>query len=213
MSMQDKKFKLDNKSIREAARIELSNKVIQVCSKHLTSLEWEVLTKVFLDNQSFAEIAEKRQLTSGRIKQIFEKGVRRTMVYLTSIDEKAIGFKEAIKEHDKIVAELESYQKKEEENKKEAKVLEFLSPKVQKLLKIKIADTDLSARVKNICEKGNVWGEGAETIEDLIRVGKKEFLKFRNCGKKSVEEIEFFFNSNELSWDLLNMTHKNTDKA
>ena len=181
--METKSYKQDNKSIKEATRIELSNKVIQVCSKHLTSLEWEVLTKVLLDNQSFAEIAEKRQLTAGRVKQIFEKGVRRTITYLTSMDEKAIEFKEAMKGHNKIVAELENYKNKEEENNKEKKVWASLSQEVKKLLQKKIVDTELPVRMKSVCEY-----EDIRTLADLVKYSPRELLKMRNCGTKSIKE-------------------------
>lgn len=197
--MEPKKYKQDNKGIKEATRIELSNKVVQVCSKHLTSLEWEVLTKVLLDNQSFAEIAEKRQLTSGRVKQIFEKGIRRTISYLTSIDEKAIEFKEAMKEHNKIVLELETYKKKEEENSKEKKVWASLSQDVRNLLQKKIVDTELPVRMKSVCEYENI-----KTLADLVKYSPRELLRMRNCGTKSIRETEEFFSKNNLDWGMLN---------
>lgn len=196
--METKKYKQDNKSIKEATRIELSNKVIQVCSKHLTTLEWEVLTKVLLDDKTFAEIAEKRQLTSGRVKQIFQKGVRRTIGYLTSIDEKAIEYREALKKHEKIVRQLENYQKREEENNKEKKIWRSLSSEVQKLLQTKVGDSELPARMKSVCDYGNI-----KTIADLVKQSPRELLKLRNCGKKSITETEEFFSKNNLQWGML----------
>lgn len=196
--MTEKKYKQDNKALKEATRIELSNKVIQVCSKHLTTLEWEVLTKVLLDNQTFAEIAEKRELTSGRVKQIFEKAVRRTISYLTSIDEKIIEFNKSIKEHKNIVNQLENYKNREEENNKEKRILASLTPEVKKLLQTKISESELPVRMKSVCEYGNI-----KTIADLVKSSPRELLKLRNCGKKSIKETEDFFRRNKLDWGML----------
>lgn len=201
--MEVRKYKQDNKGIKETTRIELSNKMVQTYSKHLTTLEREVLTKVLLDDKTFAEIADDRQLTSGRIKQLFEKAIKRLNHFIGSIDEKLSKYNEVIEKFSKMETLLNEYKKEEKLRSTKKSLIESFPLKIQKILQTKISDTILSARVKNICEKGNVWGKGVKTLEELIRLGPKELLKFRNCGKKSFDEIEDFFKENGLDWKML----------
>lgn len=201
--MAEKKYKQDNKAIKEATRIELSNKLIQVCSKILTNLEQEVLRKVLLDDKTFAEIADERQLTSGRIKQIFQKAIKRLTNFIGTIDEKLSKYNEVVEKYSEMEALLNEYKKEENLRNTKKNIIESFPKKIQKLLQTKISDTILSARVKNICENGNIWGEGVKTIEELIQLGSKNLLKYRNCGKKSIDEIDEFFKKNNLDWKML----------
>ncbi len=201
--MTDKKYKQDNKGIKEATRIDLTNKIVEVCSKLLTNLELEVLIGVLINNKSFAEIADKRQLTSGRIKQVFEKGIKRLNAFLNTVDERIVKYKEVAEKYSEMENRILEYEKEKQENNKQKEVWDTFSPEIQKLLLTKVIDTTLSERVKNICTKGNLFGENIETIADLVKLNPKRLLKFRNCGKKSITEIEDFFNENNLNWGML----------
>lgn len=203
--MGNKKFINDNKTAKEIARKELSSKLVEVGSKLLTKLEQEVLIQVLINEKTFAEIADYRQLTSGRIKQIFQKGIRRLNHFLNSFDEKLTKYNEVIDKYSELVMRVEEYEKEAKERNKKKNILESFSLEIQNLLKTKIADTELLARVKNTCEKGDVFGRNTvETIADLVKLNPKELLKFRNCGKKSITEIEEFFSKNHLHWGMLN---------
>lgn len=195
-----RKYKNDNKTAKETARKELTIKLVEVGSKLLTKLEQEVLTQVLINEKSFAEIGDYRQLTAGRVRQIFEKGIRRINAFLSTIDERMVRYLEISEKYAEMEEKVTKYEEKEIEKTKDAQIMSSLPPTTQKLLKTKIVNTDLSARVKNACEKGNIWGERIETVENLIRTGKKELLKFRNFGNKSIDEIEEFFRKHNLSW-------------
>ncbi|HWY13121.1 MAG TPA: DNA-directed RNA polymerase subunit alpha C-terminal domain-containing protein [Bacteroidia bacterium] len=202
--MSKKKFINDNKTAKEVARKELVNNLVLVVSKTFTKLEQEVLLEVFLNNKSFREIADYKDLTSFRIKQVFEKGVRRLKFFLYNMDEKVIKYNEAIENFSEMEALLKKYKEEEELRVTKKNIIESFSLEIQNLFKTKIADTGLSARVKNTCEKGDVFGRNTvETIADLVKLNPKEMLKFRNCGKKSITEIEDFFSVNNLSWGML----------
>lgn len=56
-----------------------------------------------------------------------------------------------------------------------------------------IEQLDLSIRALNILKSGNV-----QTVEELVKLKKADFLKFRNIGKKSMNEIETALAKNNL---------------
>lgn len=202
--MEGKRYKQDNKTAMEAARKELAEKIVQVGAKTLTNLEQIVLTQVLLEGKSFAEIADQRQLTSGRIKQVFQKGIRRLNHFLSQIDEKLGHYNKVIENHADLEKRVAKYEKEEELRKTKKNIIESFPPEIQKLLQTKIEDADLSARVKNICQKGDVFGRNIiETMADLVKLTPKELLKFRNCGKNSIAEIEEFFSKTGLKWGML----------
>ena len=57
--------------------------------------------------------------------------------------------------------------------------------KVQKLLNMPINEIELSVRSHNCIQSANI-----ETIGDLARLSETEMLKYRNFGKKSLDEIK-----------------------
>ena len=56
---------------------------------------------------------------------------------------------------------------------------------MRQLLKTKLADQDLSVRALNCLKAADV-----DTVGDLVKLHRNELLKFRNFGKKSLEEIK-----------------------
>ena len=63
------------------------------------------------------------------------------------------------------------------------------------LLDKKIDDSSLSIRTKNICK-----ANGLNTLRDICRIAKTDWLKFRNGGIKSMSEIDDFLKENGLTW-------------
>lgn len=57
--------------------------------------------------------------------------------------------------------------------------------RLQKLLNTSINEIELSVRSSNCIQRANI-----KTIGDLVRKGEPEMLKFRNFGKKSLNEIK-----------------------
>ena len=201
--MESKKYKEDNKTIKELTRLELSKKIVQIGIKHLTKLEAEVLSQTLIDNKSFAEIGESRQLTSGRVKRIFQTGILRLNIFLDNIDSRMETYLKIIENYSVMEKQIAEYEKIEDKNEKERNKFESLSPKTQDLLKTKITDTALSARIKNLCRYGDLYGYKIDTVADLTELNPKELRKFRNCGDKSIKEIEDFFSKNDLMWEML----------
>jgi len=66
--------------------------------------------------------------------------------------------------------------------------------KVQKLLNMPINEIELSVRSHNCIQSANI-----QTIGDLARLSETEMLKYRNFGKKSLDEIKGILTSLGLS--------------
>lgn len=62
-------------------------------------------------------------------------------------------------------------------------------------LDIKIEDCNLSVRTTNICK-----ANGIDTLGDLCKLHKTDWLKFRNGGKKSLIELDDLLHDNGLDW-------------
>lgn len=62
-------------------------------------------------------------------------------------------------------------------------------------LDIKIEVCNLSVRTRNICKTN-----GIETLGDLCKLHKTDWLKFRNGGKKSLLEIDNLLHDHNLDW-------------
>ena len=63
-------------------------------------------------------------------------------------------------------------------------------------LDIKIEDCNLSVRTTNICK-----ANGIDTLGDLCKLHKTDWLKFRNGGRKSLTELDDLLHDNGLDWD------------
>ena len=58
-----------------------------------------------------------------------------------------------------------------------------------------LADTELSVRTLNI-----LIAAGIKTVEDLTKLHKTDVLKFRNAGRKTLIELDDFFDKHGLEW-------------
>lgn len=70
-----------------------------------------------------------------------------------------------------------------------------ISTKDDPVLQIKLADCDLSVRTYNICH-----ANGIETLGDLTKIHKTDWLKFHNSGKKSLGELDDLLEAHGLTW-------------
>lgn len=68
---------------------------------------------------------------------------------------------------------------------------------MRQLLKSKLSDLDLSVRALNCLKAANV-----ETLGELVKYNKSELLKFRNFGKKSLNELEDLLDTLDLTFGL-----------
>ena len=78
----------------------------------------------------------------------------------------------------------------------------------RQLLKVRLADMDLSVRALNCLKAAEV-----ETLAELVSYSKNDLLKFRNFGKKSMVELEEFVRAKGLEFGMdLTMYETESDK-
>lgn len=68
---------------------------------------------------------------------------------------------------------------------------------LNEMLDRKLTDYPLSVRTLN-CLKAN----GIETMRDLVRLQKTDWLKFRTSGKRSLTELDEFIKDHDLKWGM-----------
>lgn len=74
---------------------------------------------------------------------------------------------------------------------------EQLSPEMKALLSQKVENLDLSVHTRSLLK-----ANGINTLLDLCRLNKTDWLKFRNCGKKSLMELDDFLTAHNLTWGM-----------
>lgn len=74
---------------------------------------------------------------------------------------------------------------------------EQLSPEMKALLSRNTEELNLSVRTLNLLK-----ANGIDTVHDLCRLKKTDWLKFRNGGKKSLTELDDFLADHGLMWGM-----------
>lgn len=85
-----------------------------------------------------------------------------------------------IKDHIQLFINFEIEPEEEETQEIDEEIL-----RVKKLLRMSVDELELSVRSHNCLKNANI-----KTISDLVRLDETELLKFRNFGRKSLQEIQ-----------------------
>ena len=128
---------------------------------------------------SIPEIAKDVNLTPERTRQIFEKSNRKLMKHTNRIEE--------LEEENKKLTER-AYQQ-------HLHIKDLQSNKGQSLLNRKLTDFEFSERVINIFKATDI-----RTIGDLCGNTRRELMRYRNLGKKSMNEIDMFMDELKLTF-------------
>jgi DNA-directed RNA polymerase alpha subunit len=176
----------DNKTTREECIKILLHSVLKIEVKTIMEIEKTILIEVLDNNKSFAELQSKCSLTRTRQRIILENATNKFAKYLESINEKQQFYEESEKE----LIELRHWKKILEANIEKEKAID---PKLKKLLALTIKEIGFSSRVQQVCYNENIY-----TISDLVKYSKRNLSRIRNCGRKSVKEIEDFLAKNGL---------------
>lgn len=142
----------------------------------------------FLDGNNLTDISNKHNLTRERTRQILEKGIRRLERVETyvSLLEKNRRYSSEKRDLEFRITFLEKLIKKQ-----------LPSTDLTRFLSQKLIDMDLSVRALNCLRNAEVY-----TIGDLVQYNKKDLLRFRNFGKKSLNELEDFLKEHGLHWGM-----------
>lgn len=179
----------NNKTAKEAVKNVLEV-LLEINFGTISSLHKTMLVEVLINNKTFAELTETVKLTTGRQKVVFQNAVNSLINSLKKVNEK-------LNSYDQLKEELLITQEHFKILERKINREESISPKLKKILSIPIGRAGFSMRVQHICSFS-----GIHFISDLVSISKREFLKLRNCGKRSTDEVDEFFKRNELSWNM-----------
>ncbi len=111
----------------------------------------------------------------------------------TITPEEALTFSaKLIKDHLNIFAKVDQELEIVEEEKVDEEVM-----RIRNLLKMRVDELELSVRSSNCLHAANII-----TLEDLVRKSEQEMLKYRNFGRKSLNELNGIFSELGLSFGM-----------
>lgn len=177
--------------MREEAINELLKSFLPLLKGEFQEVRQKLLHEVLIGKKSRKELSESLPHFPA---MLYERNFRSGVARLCKIPAELM---EIAAEHKKVKDELEDLRKKfavvETKRNNRAK----LTPEQQEVLALTLEQAGFSARIRNSFE-----GPGIETIADLVTFSRKDILKFRNTGQKSVDEVETFLKSNGLTWEM-----------
>jgi hypothetical protein len=147
--------------------------------------DWYLLMMCIESKGDFNGIAEKYNLTRERIRQIFEKSIRVLCVRTSSMKK---SYLESCLEIETMKAEVHSLKIQNYELKAQLfelnKDSQLLSENTDSILYKSVFDLDASVRLMNVLRVND-----CKTLGDVVRHERRDFLRFRNFGSKSLSEL------------------------
>lgn len=158
----------------------------------LTENEYKILDDIIFDRKTLEETGKKMGFTGERIRQIFQVACKKIYFGVHKLNKKIDDSINLEKENEKVKLENKMLlsKLKECDGDDEAIYNGSLNSHL-----IKIAKFDLSVRAHHYLSD-----MGIETLGQLTEMTREDIFKFRNIGKKTVEEIGQLLSQNGLSW-------------
>ena len=153
--------------------------ILPFYKKMYKGMEYGIISSILLDKKSYQEVAEIYGLTPERINQIFNRALRRTRRYVSSfkhLEELTHDISEASVQLEALKLFIANKQRGFNVSDDEIKQASVLTKSV--------FDLDLSVRALGCLKAAQV-----DTIGDLVKFEKETLMKFRNFGKKTLQEL------------------------
>lgn len=181
----DKSDFFGNESKEEIFRL-----LLNVNFPRIPKLYKKVLIEVLVNGKKIEDLREVFKLPKTRLKAIYSDGIN--LLKLSIIE---LNFR--LESVDKLEHELKVTKADLQELEKSTKIEKDIPEALLEILSKKIVDTELSSRVKNICDRSGIY-----TFREVVRYSKNDFLKLRDCGNLSIMELEAYLKKLELSWSM-----------
>jgi hypothetical protein len=165
-----------------------SDKVFSLLTSDIPQRVREILQMSWKDNMTHKDIAEHFGLSLERVRQLYNRGVRRFKANVN----------QAINEYEHLknfMEEMENLRTTNnilrEENLIFKRRFDALSPNEKitcghiDVLKQRIIDFDFDVRSMNCLRYSDI-----NTMEELVQFSRNDLMKFRNLGKSSIDKIE-----------------------
>ena len=151
--------------------------------KNRLSYREKLLMEMCFANKNFKDVAERFNLTSQRVGDIFHKTLRITRRVCLEMKNNYEKNYIPLQEENELLKK-QNYELKSQlhELNKDAKILEEYTDSV---LYTSIYDLDISVRLMNVLKVNDLI-----TLGDVIRCEANDFLRFRNFGGKSLSELK-----------------------
>ena len=185
--------------------------VEMACKCGTINMRQAYVLKRFINGSTFEEVSDDMVISRERIRQIFEIACRK-IKKASNIVEKLNDYDfmkseyETIKESGKMLQKENDKLRERLEIKKREERLKTLQERknyldetddICKILSKNLKDCDLSVRALNCLKYADI-----KTVGDLVQYAKRDLLKFRNFGKKSLTELDDFIEENNLHWSM-----------
>lgn len=170
----------------------------------LVERERSILYKLVIRNWSPSELAEEYGLSATRIMQIVNRAVFKICTMQKWPDFHR-DHKSLLKENKKLLSIIDNLQVyikhleqqlniSKDDDGGESAIKGYTKQALAEVLSRRLSDVNLSSRTLNCLKSADV-----EDISQLIRLRVQDLLKFRNFGKKSLNEINSFLEGLNLS--------------
>lgn len=172
----------------------------------ITTREGDVAS-LYVHGTGLYEICDKYGLTSGMILNIVNSAVRKG-TKMTFLKEQLSSIDRLRTDNETLKAGIEAVRARLREQEKEDEEIERKSLEERRKaimerdelcskLSVRIVDTMLSVRSMNVLKSMD-----CNTVGDICRLNKTDFLKQRNAGTKSLSEVDDFLTDMGLSWSM-----------
>lgn len=165
-----------------------------------------IVSSLISKRQSTAQLSEEYGVSATRICQLAEKSIRhfaKSVPAYTELDKELAGCKETIQEQNLLIEALENqvnqmnvHMRMIGVDAREVNIITEEYRSIYQMLNVPLKDFELSVRTLNITSF-----EGIKTVGDLIRRSRKELLKLRNFGHKSLMELDNLLESLNLHYE------------
>ena len=182
----------NNKSdfFENVSKEEMLRLLLNVNLPRIPKIYKKVLIEVLVNGKKTDDLRESLKLPKSRLKILHSDGLKLLKLSLIELNFRLESF-------DKLNHELKVAKAELKELKSTIKIEKNIPAELLKILSKKVTDTELSSRVKNICDYSGIY-----TFREVVRYSKNDFLKLRNCGNFSVVELEAYLKKLELSWSM-----------
>lgn len=190
-------LKLDRQwSLRQARLSDMALSVLRAAGARLTKREHDILNDI-ITLKTVQSICNKYNLSRQRVSFIATKAIRHLLITVRELDEKEATMQEnkSLRNENKELRESINYLKEHpvvitkedvialtEEN---YKIRELLHRDIRKKLLTRLADIGISVRAYNCLKAADI-----DTFADLVQYSRSELMRFRNFGRKSMQEID-----------------------
>ncbi|MBL7936965.1 MAG: hypothetical protein JNM51_14255 [Bacteroidia bacterium] len=174
----------------DESKEEILRLLLNVNLPRIPKLYKKVLIEVLVNGKKVEDLRTSFKLPKTRLKAIYSDGIKSLKLSIIELSFR-------LESVDKLEHELKVTKADLQELEKSTEIEKNIPEALLEILSIKIIDTDLSTRVKNICDRSGIY-----IFREVVRYSKNDFLKLRDCGNLSATEMGAYLKRLGLSWNM-----------